>query len=256
MSGTILIAEDDPAILNAVSDILILEGYNVLQARDGHAALALYRSGRPDLALLDVMMPEVNGYDVCRAIRRFDAVTPIIMLTAKGEEIDKVIGLELGADDYIVKPFGMAELTARVRAALRRAAHGKASLAEENNLRRKQDNGAPCVSTLRLEGVTIDFDAMSVRKDSGETNPLTPKENELLKYFASHPGKVISRETLLETIWNIEPDSDISTRSVDTHIARLRQKIEANPSEPEFLVTAHGAGYRLIPLRGGESHSP
>ena len=230
MSCTILIAEDDPAILAGVADILKLEGYNVLEASDGRAALELYRSELPGLVLLDVMMPEMNGYDVCRAIRRSDEGTPIVMLTAKGEEVDKVVGLELGADDYIVKPFGMAELTARVRSALRRASRGK-----------------NCEPALRIGGVTIDFDAMGIKKDSGETYALTPKENELLKYFASHPGKVISRETLLEAIWGIDPDSDITTRSVDTHIAHLRQKIEENPSDPKFLLTAHGAGYRFIP---------
>ena len=237
MSETILVAEDDPAILAGLSDILKLEGYDVLEAPNGRAALSLYRSSRPDLALLDVMMPEMNGYDVCRAIRREDEGLPIIMLTAKGEEVDKVVGLELGADDYVVKPFGIAELMARVRSALRRAAQ---SAALEKN------GGALPEPTLRIGGATIDLDAMSVRKDSGETFTLTPKENSLLKYFAERPGKVISRETLLEAIWNIDPDSDITTRSVDTHVARLRQKIEENPSEPRFLLTAHGAGYRFM----------
>ena len=230
MSGSILIAEDDPAILAGISDVLKLEGYDVLEATDGRAALSLYRSSRPDLVLLDVMMPEMNGYDVCRAIRREDEGTPIVMLTAKGEEIDKVVGLELGADDYIVKPFGIAELTARIRSALRRSSRAKK---------------IPCEPVLRVGSITVDFDAMSVRRDSGETCPLTPKENELLKYFAANPGKVISRETLLEAIWDIGPDSDITTRSVDTHVARLRHKIEENPSDPKFLLTAHGAGYRF-----------
>ncbi|MCL2684581.1 MAG: response regulator transcription factor [Synergistaceae bacterium] len=230
MSETILIAEDDPAILTGLSDVLKLEGYDVLETPNGRAALEFYRSSRPDLVLLDVMMPEMNGYDVCRAIRREDERTPILMLTAKGEEIDKVVGLELGADDYIVKPFGIAELTARIRSALRRSSQGKKTL---------------CEPTLRIGSITVDFDAMNVRRDSGETYPLTPKENELLKYFAVHPGKVISRETLLEAIWGIDPDSDITTRSVDTHVARLRQKIEENPSEPKLLITAHGAGYRF-----------
>ena len=233
MSDRILIAEDDPAILAGLSDILKLEGFEVLEAFDGREALELYISGRPDLVLLDVMMPEMNGYDVCRAIRRADEHTPIVMLTAKGEEVDKVVGLELGADDYIVKPFGIAELTARVRSALRRAGRGKIQTGARNG------------SALRIGGAAIDFDAMIVKKDSGETYPLTPKENELLKYFAAHPGIVISRETLLEAIWDIDPDSDITTRSVDTHVARLRQKIEENPAVPKFLTTAHGAGYRF-----------
>ena len=236
MNEKILIAEDDPAILAGLSDILKLEGYDVLEASNGSVAISLYRSERPDLLLLDVMMPEVNGYDVCRTIRREDERTPIVMLTAKGEEVDKVVGLELGADDYIVKPFGIAELTARVRSTLRRAAQ---------YTDRKHNNTSYNESTLRIGGVTIDFDAMKVKNDSGETFPLTPKENELLKYFAANQGKVVSRERLLEAIWDIDPDSDITTRSVDTHIARLRQKIEENPSDPKFLLTAHGAGYRF-----------
>ena len=236
MGITILIAEDDPAIRAGVSDILKLEGYDVLEAPDGRAALELYESARPDLVLLDVMMPKMNGYDVCRSIRRADEVTPVVMLTAKGEEIDKVVGLELGADDYIVKPFGMAELTARVRSALRRASLNQAD---------QRIDRASCVPTFRIGDVMIDFDAMNVRHDSGEIRPLTPKENELLKYFTAHPGKVISRETLLEAIWDIDPDLDITTRYVDTHVARLRQKIEANSSDPKFLLTIHGAGYRF-----------
>jgi DNA-binding response OmpR family regulator len=236
MNVTILIAEDDPAIRTGISDILKLEGYDVLEVPDGQAALRLYGTSRPDLVLLDVMMPKINGYDVLRSIRRTDEVTPVVMLTAKGEEIDKVIGLELGADDYIVKPFGVAELTARVRSALRRA-----SLNQTN----KRTDRALCEPGLRIGDAMIDFDSMNVRHDSGEIHPLTPKENELLKYFAAHPGKVISRETLLEAVWGIDPDSDITTRSVDTHVARLRQKIETSPSDPKFLLTIHGAGYRF-----------
>ncbi|MDR3077029.1 MAG: response regulator transcription factor [Synergistaceae bacterium] len=237
MNEKILIAEDDPAILAGVSDILKLEGYDVLEAPNGAAAIELYRSSRPDLLLLDVMMPIMSGYDVCRAIRREDEATPILMLTAKGEEIDKVVGLELGADDYIVKPFGIAELTARVRSALRRAALGKKTPA---------GGSSASEAILRLGDVTVDFDAMTAMKSPGGHIPLTPKETELLKYLTSHPGKVISRETLLEAVWGIAPDSDITTRSVDTHVARLRQKIEGNPAEPRFIQTVHGAGYRFI----------
>jgi DNA-binding response OmpR family regulator len=184
--------------------------------------------------MLDVMMPVSSGYDVCRAIRRRDEFTPILMLTAKGEEIDKVIGLELGADDYIVKPFGIAELAARIRSALRRSALGKKNRLE-----------AAEATALRLGGASIDFESMTVKKGD-DTCPLTPKENELLKYLASRPGHVISRETLLEAVWGISPDSDITTRSVDAHVARLRQKIEENPAEPRVIQTAHGAGYRLV----------
>ncbi|MDR3280832.1 MAG: response regulator transcription factor [Synergistaceae bacterium] len=234
MNEKILVAEDDPAILTGVADLLEIEGYDVVRATDGASAVELYKTHAPDLVLLDVMMPAMSGYDVCRAIRRTDSVTPILMLTAKGEEVDKVIGLELGADDYIVKPFGMAELTARVRSALRRGA-----LAKNPN---GNDSGG---QTLHVGGVTIDFDGMTGQCGWGTTFSLTPRETALLKYLAANPGKVISRETLLQIVWGIDPDCDITTRSVDQHVARLRQKMEQNPSSPRIIHTVHGAGYRF-----------
>jgi DNA-binding response OmpR family regulator len=234
MNEKILVAEDDRAILAGLSDILRLEGYEVIEAADGGKALELYEAQRPDLVMLDVMMPVSSGYDVCRAIRRRDEFTPILMLTAKGEEIDKVIGLELGADDYIVKPFSIAELTARIRSALRRGSLGK-----------KNRDEASEETVLRLGGVTVDFESMTAKRGA-EAHPLTPKENELLKYLAARAGKVVSREALLEAVWGISPDSDITTRSVDAHVARLRQKIEENPAEPRVIQTAHGAGYRFV----------
>jgi DNA-binding response OmpR family regulator len=233
MNEKILVAEDDRAILAGLSDVLKLEGYEVIEAADGGKALELYETSRPDLVMLDVMMPISSGYDVCRAIRQKDGLTPILMLTAKGEEIDKVIGLELGADDYIVKPFGIAELTARIRSALRRSSPG-----------RKNRSETAGDAILRLGGVTVDLENMTAKRGD-ETCFLTPKEKDLLKYLASHPGKVISREELLEAVWGISPDSDITTRSVDAHVARLRQKIEESPAEPLVIQTAHGAGYRF-----------
>jgi two-component system alkaline phosphatase synthesis response regulator PhoP len=236
MNEKILVAEDDPAILAGLSDLLELEGYRVIKAINGAEAVEFYKSVSPDLVLLDVMMPLMSGYDVCRAIRRDDGLTPVLMLTAKGEEVDKVVGLELGADDYIVKPFGVAELAARVRSALRRA---YAARREDD---REKENGG-----FRVGDVTVDFDSMTVKHDaSEETCPLTPKETELLRYFASRPGKVISRDTLLEAVWGISPDSDITTRSVDTHVARLRQKLDRG-NEASVIKTVHGAGYRFEP---------
>ncbi|MDR1651342.1 MAG: response regulator transcription factor [Synergistaceae bacterium] len=235
MNEKILVAEDDPAILTGVADLLEIEGYRVVKAEDGKTALELYKKENPDLLLLDVMMPLLSGYDVCRNIRRDDSLTPILMLTAKGEEVDKVVGLELGADDYIVKPFGMAELTARIRSALRRAALPK------NNAR----NGYEAELVLHASGVTVDFDAMTGRDSDGRTFSLTPKETALLGYFAANPGKAVSRETLLDVVWGIDPDCDITTRSVDQHVARLRQKIEQNPAEPRLIHTVHGVGYRF-----------
>jgi DNA-binding response OmpR family regulator len=237
MNEKILVAEDDPAILAGLSDLLELEGYRVIRASDGAAALEFYKSAAPDLILLDVMMPRMSGYDVCRAIRREDESTPVLMLTAKGEEVDKVVGLELGADDYIVKPFGVAELAARVRAALRRA-----NLAKREDAGEQKDGGV-----FRVGDATVDLRGMMIKHESPEEIcPLTPKETELLRYFASHPGKVLSRDTLLEAVWGIAPDSDITTRSVDTHVARLRQKLERGDGT-SVIKTAHGAGYRFEP---------
>jgi DNA-binding response OmpR family regulator len=232
----ILVAEDDPAILAGLSDLLELEGYQVIKAVNGADALKFYKSAAPDLVLLDVMMPLMSGYDVCRAIRRGDGSTPVLMLTAKGEEVDKVVGLELGADDYIVKPFGVAELAARVRAALRRASSA-----------RRQDAGEKENGSIRVGDAIVDFEGMTIKHTaSGENCPLTPRETELLRYFASHPGKVISRDTLLEAVWGIAPDSDITTRSVDTHVARLRQKLDRE-DDASAIKTVHGAGYRFEP---------
>jgi DNA-binding response OmpR family regulator len=236
----ILIAEDDPAILAGVSDLLVLEGYSVTEAADGRSALELYRQRRPDLVLLDVMMPLMSGYDVCRAIRREDSLTPIVMLTAKGEEIDKVVGLELGADDYIVKPFGMAELTARVRAAIRRGELSHGGGAE--NL----DGRGNIPASLKIGETVINFESMSVIR-GGRPCQLTHKETELLKCLVAKRGKAVPREELLETVWGIDADCDVTTRSVDQHIARLRQKIEENPGTPRALHTVHGVGYRFDP---------
>jgi two-component system alkaline phosphatase synthesis response regulator PhoP len=234
----ILVAEDDPAILAGLSDLLELEGYQVIKAVNGEKALEFYKSAVPDLVLLDVMMPVMSGYDVCRAIRREDESTSVLMLTAKGTELDKVIGLELGADDYIVKPFGVAELAARVRSALRRASAG----------RREGEYGG----ILRVGGAVVDFESMTIKHgESGENYPLTPRENGLLRYFASHPGKVLSRDMLLEAVWGIDPDSGITTRSVDTHVARLRQKLERGDGAG-VIKTVRGAGYRFEPHGQGQ----
>lgn len=230
MNERILLAEDDPAIAAGISDLLRLDGYEVDVARDGASALESFRNRKPELVLLDVMMPKLSGYDVCREIRRNDPVTPVLMITAKGQEIDKVIGLELGADDYIVKPFGMSELSARVRAVLRRCAAVK--------------NAAIRGAAISIGGVTVDFDSMTGSR-GGDAFSLTPKETELLRYFADNPGKVLSREVLLEEIWGYDASMDITTRSVDQHVARLRQKIETDPTDPKILITVHGAGYRF-----------
>jgi DNA-binding response OmpR family regulator len=228
MNERILVAEDDPAILSGVADLLALEGYAVEAVSDGAAALGRFRAAAPDLVLLDVMMPKMSGYDVCRAIRRENPAIPVLMLTAKGEEIDRVVGLELGADDYIVKPFGMAELLARVRAALRRSALLEAA--------------PPGPDRLTLGGAVVDFGSMTGHR-GGVSFALTPKETALLRCLAATGGRAVSRETLLEAVWGI--DCEVTTRSIDQHMVRLRQKLEDDPSAPRFLHTVHGVGYRL-----------
>lgn len=230
MKERILVAEDDRAILTGVADLLESEGYEVIPAGNGAEALELFRRNSPDLVLLDVMMPKMSGYDVCRAIRGENAVVPVVMLTAKGQEVDRVVGLELGADDYIVKPFGMAELLARVRAALRRGALAAGT------------QGAGEESRLAFGNVQVDFGAMTGSRGDVSFS-LTPRENALLRFFAGREGKVLTRDLLLEEVWGIE--CDVTTRTVDQHVVRLRQKIEDDPSRPEHLVTVHGAGYRF-----------
>ena len=232
MNERILVVEDDPAILTGLRDLLESEGYAVETARDGVAALERFRAARPDLVLLDVMIPKMSGYDVCRAIRAEDRATPVVMLTAKGQEVDKVVGLELGADDYIVKPFGIAELLARVHSALRRGALAGAHA-----------NEIPA-GVISLGSVELDLDALSGRRRDGASFSLTPKEAALLRFLLAHEGRVIDRNTLLEEVWGIS--CDVTTRTVDQHVVRLRQKIEDDPAEPRRLLTAHGAGYRLV----------
>jgi DNA-binding response OmpR family regulator len=231
MNETILVVEDDPAILTGLTDLLEIEGYKTDSASDGESALERFRSALPDLVLLDVMIPKKNGYDVCREIRSEDRLTPILMLTAKGEEIDKVVGLELGADDYIVKPFGAAELLARVRSALRRSSLVRGGLGKN-------------AGVIDMDGVIVDLDGMTCRK-GGETCPLTPKETAILRRLAASEGAVVSRESLIEAVWGINEGCGITTRTVDQHMVRLRQKIERDPSHPAFLHTVHGAGYKF-----------
>ncbi len=225
---TILVVEDDPSILTGLVDLLEGEGFAVAAARDGAAGLKAYGASKPSLVLLDVMIPELSGLDVCREIRRKDPLTPILMLTAKGQEVDKVVGLEVGADDYIVKPFGVAELLARVRAALRRAAAREAG--------RKDD--AP----IAFGDVHIDPKTFAGDK-SGRAFAVTAREIELLRYFVRHDGEVVERFTLLDEIWGVRYEG--TTRTLDQHIAKLRQKIEDDPAEPRFIQTVYGVGYRF-----------
>ena len=221
----ILIADDDANIAELVALYLTKEGYDTQKARDGREAIQLFKSYDPDLVILDIMMPEMDGYEVCREIRKTSR-TPIIMLTAKGETFDKVLGLELGADDYMVKPFDTKELVARVKAVLRR-------------LDAKEDTG----KKILLENLAINMSNYSVAYH-GEGIEMPPKELELLYYLASHPNQVFTREQLLNQIWGYEYYGD--TRTVDVHIKRIREKLGSDDEHPSWSIkTVWGVGYKL-----------
>ena len=227
MGKTVLIVEDERAIVEILKFNLKREGYETLEALDGLEGLALARSGDPDLILLDVMLPGMNGFEICRNLRDGGSAVPIIMLTAREEESDKVFGLEAGADDYITKPFSMRELMARVKANIRR---------------RTMDVGVKPASEpgLRSGDLVIDPTSMTVTK-SGKPVEVTQKEYDLLTCLLSAPGKVYTREELLEKVWNYDYYGD--TRTVDVAIRRLREKIEENPGDPKIIKTKRGAGY-------------
>jgi DNA-binding response OmpR family regulator len=227
----ILVAEDDAHIRQGLIDILSGEGYRVAAAADGEAALRLLADQEFDLLLLDIMMPRRSGFDVCREIRRRGSSLAVIMLTAKSEEIDKVVGLELGADDYITKPFGVHELRARIAAVLRRTRPSEPPGA----------NGRELPDTMRIGCAVIDRKRFCGRL-SGRTFRLTPREMVLLETFFTHPDEVLSRDTLLNRAWGINYQG--TTRTLDQHIVQLRKKIENDPAAPQVILTVHGVGYR------------
>jgi len=235
MKARILIAEDDANIRLGLIATLESEGYDVTAASDGEQALKLYPQQKYDLVILDVMMPKVSGYDVCRELRRADARTPVMLLTAKGEEIDKVVGLKLGADDYVTKPFGVQELLARVEALLRRSRASALPAAGA-------EDGLPPV--FRLGDAEIDRRAHTVRRPGGEPVALTARELKLAETFARHAGEVLTRDELLNAVWGV--DYFGTTRTLDQHVAQLRKKIEPAPESPATLLTVHGVGYRCV----------
>ena len=231
MGKTILIVEDEQNIVDILSFNLSREGYDTLEAYDGPTGLQLALENDPDLILLDLMLPGMNGFDVCRKIRESGSSIPILMLTAREEEADKVLGLELGADDYITKPFSMRELLARVKANIRRVAMAVPAAAP-----------APAAEGLVQRGrVTIDRDRATISKD-GRALDLTQREYDLIRYLAGQPGKVFSREALMEHVWNYEGYVG-DVRAVDVAVRRLREKIEDDPASPRFIVTKRGMGY-------------
>ncbi|GHV33279.1 DNA-binding response regulator [Clostridia bacterium] len=221
----ILVVDDEKLLVKGIKFNLEHDGYQVEAGHDGEEAVELARSGRYDLIILDLMMPKIDGLEACRRIREFSSV-PIIMLTARSEDTDKLIGFEYGADDYMTKPFNIMELKARVRAILRRSA--------------PQTGGGPGANRLQIEGVTLDTAERSAM--SGENRvELTAREFDLMELLMRNRGRVYTRENLLNTVWGYEYPGDI--RTVDVHVRRLREKLERNPAEPEVLLTKWGVGY-------------
>ncbi len=249
-SARILLVDDEPALLDAIAYVLRRDGYEVDLAVSGTEALLAARSGRPDLVVLDVMLPGMDGLQVCRALRA-ESTVPILLLSAKGEEVDRVVGLELGADDYLAKPFAMRELLARVRAMLRRArmtAPGNALVPAAHVTGDGRAAGAPTAAQppnpLTIGDLTID-PARRHATLAGKPLTLKPKEFDLLHDLVRHPGIVLSREALLRRVWGY--DFPIDTRTVDVHVRWLRQKIEDDPSRPRRIETVRGFGYRFVP---------
>jgi two-component system alkaline phosphatase synthesis response regulator PhoP len=221
----ILIVEDEPAMVAGLRDNFEYEGYEVISAADGVAGLDRALADDPDLVVLDVMMPRMSGLDVCKQLKVKRPSLPIIMLTARGQEIDKVVGLELGADDYVTKPFSIRELMARVKAVLRRA------------------SPQPPAELYRFSDIEVNIRSNEVQR-AGTPIVLSAKEFSLLAYFISHPAETLSRDRLLDEVWGYE--NYPNTRTVDTHIVHLRQKLEPNPEQPRFILTVHGSGYKFV----------
>jgi DNA-binding response OmpR family regulator len=222
----ILVVEDDAAILRGLTDNLRFEGYEVLAARAGDEGLRIILEENPDLVILDIMLPALSGYDVCRRARKQGRMMPILMLTARGQEVDRVMGLDLGADDYITKPFSIPELLARVRAHLRRA-----------------NAGSELPDRVTFGDVTMEFESYEARKGPKEVH-LSPKEFGILRLLVAREGDVVSRTDLLHEVWGY--DRFPTTRTVDNHLASLRSKLEEDPANPHYLLTVHGVGYKFV----------
>lgn len=226
MRTRILIVEDEPAMVAGLRDNFEYEGYDVISAGDGVQGLERALGEHPDLVVLDVMMPRMSGLDVCKQLKATRPSLPIIMLTARGQEIDKVVGLELGADDYVTKPFSIRELMARVKAVLRR-------VSPPTN----------ATEVYRFSDVEVNTRSNDVRR-AGKRVELSSKEFALLAYFVSHPAETLSRDRLLDAVWGYE--NYPNTRTVDTHVLHLRQKLEPDPEEPRLILTVHGSGYKFV----------
>ncbi|MBK6266619.1 response regulator transcription factor [Marivirga sp. S37H4] len=225
----ILIVDDEQAMREGLSDNLLFEGYETVLAENGKVALEKAKEEHFDLIVLDVMMPEMSGFDVCRKLRQLNIFTPVILLTAKGEEIDRVLGLELGGDDYMTKPFSLRELLARIKAILRRT-----QTSESQN---KADE------FIKIGLMEVDFNKY-IAKVSGKELKLSHRELEVLHFLLKHKNQIVSRDDLLKNIWQY--DEFPTTRTIDNFILRLRQKVEIHPNEPKVILTVHGMGYKLV----------
>ena len=221
----LLLVEDEPGLVMTLSDRLIAEGYDVESATDARSGLEIAVAGPFDAILMDVMLPGGNGFDICRTLRQQSIQTPVLILTARGQVVDRVVGLKLGADDYLVKPFEMAELLARIEAILRRAP------------------STPTSESAHFADISVDFRKAEVSK-AGQLLELSAREFKLLKYFVEHRGATLSRDELLNEVWGY--NSMPSTRTVDVHVAWLRQKLEDNPKHPQLIITIHGLGYKFV----------
>lgn len=227
-SKKIIIVEDEPSLVFTLQDTLENEGYNVFIAEEGDQAVTIVKEENPDLMILDLMLPGMSGFDVCRKVRDMNYTFPIIMLTARDQEIDKVTGLNIGADDYMTKPFGVKELLARIKARLRRSD--------------TYTNMKP-INEVDLDPIHVDLkNAVAKHPDNGKQE-LTTREVELVRYLVAHSNEPVSRDDLLENVWRYEFSTN--TRTVDVHISKLRSKIEVQPDDPQYLVTLHGVGYML-----------
>jgi DNA-binding response OmpR family regulator len=231
MKTKILIVEDDPHILLGLEEVLKSDGFDVEICNRGDAALAAVAKHRPELVVLDVMLPGLSGYDICKQLRAKKVATPILMLTAKGQEIDKVVGLDIGADDYVTKPFGVRELLARIHALLRRTAAPAAAALNS-------------VASFQIGPATIDPKTFQLKRGKS-VEELTAKELKLLQLFFAHPGEVLSRDRLLNDVWGYNYYG--TTRTLDQVIVQLRKKLGDNGDSPKHLLTVHGVGYKLVP---------
>ncbi|MCB9667684.1 MAG: response regulator transcription factor [Myxococcales bacterium] len=232
---TVLLVEDDPSLAMGLSDALSFEGYHVVHAKSGTEAVQQFGTAKPDCVILDLMLPDINGFQVCERIRRLNSHIPVIMLTARSEEADKIRGLDAGADDYVTKPFSVGELVARLRALLRRA-----------------ERDTVMEPPFWVGGILVDTNAHTLTEGSKVTH-LSYYESMLLAYLYQHRGKPRTREEILENIWGVQPSP--YNRTVDNFIVKLRKKLEPYPEKPRYLLTVHGMGYKLIVAEPAQTQS-